>query len=246
MTQYSIRFWLVVPAILLIGLSPARAINGGMRASSEIAAQTVLITSTRGAYCSGTIIAHDLVLTAAHCVAPRSDYGIAIDSGSRLIRVARIMLHPKYDPHQFETRIPSPDMAILKLSQSLPPRYRAAKLSKETRLPKRGETFVLAGFGFARDGDEASLGTLRSVALPSVGTTGGIMVRVSAGNGAIKGACTGDSGGSAFNGGELAGVIGWTSIPTGKNCGFTTGVTLVGLQRDWIVQTAQKLGTNLQ
>ena|GEM_PF-5089412 len=32
----------------------------------------------------------------------------------------------------------------------------------------------------------------------------------------------------------MAGVIGWTSIPAGKNCGFTTGVTLVGFQRDWI------------
>lgn len=103
---------------------------------------------------------------------------------------------------------------------------------------------MLAGFGFARDGDERSLGTLRSVALPAVGTTGGIMVRVSAGNGEIKGACTGDSGGPAFLGAELAGIIGWTSIPAGKNCGFTTGVTLVGLQRSWLVQTIRILSSD--
>jgi secreted trypsin-like serine protease len=241
MVRRSIGFWVAASAALLVWFSPAHAINGGVRGPSEIAAQAVMIVSTRGAYCSGTAIARDLVLTAAHCVAPRSDYAISIEGGARLIQVARVVLHPKYNPHQFETRKPSPDMAILKLSQPLPARYRAAKLSTDAALPKRGEVFVLAGFGFARDGDESSLGTLRSVALPSVGTTGGIMVRVSDGHGSTKGACTGDSGGPAFHGNTLFGVIGWTSIPAGKNCGFTTGVTLVGLQRGWIEQTIQAL-----
>jgi secreted trypsin-like serine protease len=241
MVRRSIGFWIAAFAALV---SPAHAINGGVTGPSDIAAQTVMIVSTRGAICTGTVIARDLVLTAAHCVQPRGDY--AISTGGGVIQVARIALHPKYDPHQFETRKPSPDMAILKLSEPLPARYRAAKLSHETALPKRGEMFVLAGFGFARDGDERSLGTLRSVALPSVGTTGGIMVRVSLGDGGIKGACTGDSGGPAFHGAELAGVIGWTSIPTGKNCGFTTGVTLVGLQREWIERTARNLGASIR
>jgi hypothetical protein len=101
--------------------------------------------------------------------------------------------------------------------------------------------FVLAGFGFAKDGDERSAGTLRSVTLPNIGSTGDSMIRVSAGNGGTAGACTGDSGGPAYLGGEVAGVIGWTSIPAGKNCGFTTGVTLVGFQRAWIERTVQAL-----
>ncbi len=137
-------------------------------------------------------------------------------------------------------------MAILKLSEPLPSRYRVARLSNDPALPKRGEVFTLGGFGFARDGDERSIGTFRSIALPSVGTTGGIMIRVSAGNGSLAGACMGDSGGPAFFGNELAGVIGWTSIPDGKNCGFTTGVTLVGLQREWIERTAKTFGENLR
>lgn len=229
--------------LLLISSLPALAINGGVRGPAEIAAQTVMVTSTRGSYCSGTVIERDLVLTAAHCVAPSARYEVTAGIG-RTIKVTRVALHPKYDPHQFETRIPSPDMAILKLAEPLPARYSAAKLSQEKTLPKRGKMFVLAGFGFARDGDENSLGTLRSVALPSVGTTGGIMVRVSAGNGGVKGACTGDSGGSVFHGSELVGVIGWTSIPEGKNCGFTTGITLVGLQLEWIEKTISSLSRN--
>lgn len=226
----SVRFLTAI--ILVLWSRESLAINGGTSASADIASQTVMIVSNRGSYCTGAVLTRKLVLTAAHCVQPRGNY--AIETNGAVIQVAHVIVHPKYDPKQFETRKPSPDMAILKLSEPLPARYRAAKLSHETALPKPKTIYVLAGFGFARDGDERSLGTLRSVSLPAVGTTGGIMVRVSAGNGEIKGACTGDSGGPAFFGAELAGVIGWTSIPTGKNCGFTTGVTLVGLQLSWI------------
>jgi secreted trypsin-like serine protease len=232
---------LLIAAIVLLS-TPSFAIYGGISASAELSAQTVMIVSTRGSICTGAVIARDLVLTAAHCVAPKSDYAVAVKDGApRIIQVTRIALHPKFDPRQFETRVPSPDIAIIKLAESLPANYRIAKLANDPLLPKRGTLFRLVGFGFAKDGDEHSLGTLRSVALPSVGTTGGIMVRVSHGNGSVAGACTGDSGGPAYLSDELAGVIGWTSIPTGKNCGFTTGLTLVGLQRTWINSTVQSL-----
>jgi secreted trypsin-like serine protease len=240
MARRSIVFW--IAALTALSAAPARAINGGAPASKEIAAQTVMIVSTRGASCTGTVIARDLVLTAAHCVQPKSNYAIVIPgTAPRIVPVVKIAVHPRYDPHQFETRRPSPDMAIIKIAEPLPAHYRVAKLATTAAFPKHGTMFVLAGFGFARDGDERSAGTLRSVTLPNIGSTGDSMIRVSAGNGATTGACTGDSGGPAFLNGEVAGVIGWTSIPAGKNCGFTTGVTLVGFQRTWIERTMQKL-----
>lgn len=248
MVRRSIGWWIAACAACFVTLSPAQAIKGGAAASREIAAQTVMIVSTRGAVCTGTVIARDLVLTAAHCVQPKADYAIALrEHGTiRLDKIARIVLHPKFDPHQFETRRPSPDMAILKVSEPLPSRYRAAKLSAAAAFPKHGETFTLAGFGFAKDGDAHSAGTLRSITLPNIGSTGDSMIRVSAGHGRSAGACTGDSGGPAFHNGELAGVIGWTSIPAGKNCGFTTGVTLVGFQRGWIDSTIRAFGDKNQ
>ena len=245
MVRRSIVFWAAAVAALS-WLSPARAINGGAPASKEIAAQTVMIVSTRGASCTGTVIARDLVLTAAHCVQPKSDYAIVIPgTAPRIVPVTKIVLHPRYDPRQFETRRPSPDMAIVKIAEPLPPNYRVAKLATTAAFPKHGTMFVLAGFGFAKDNDPRSAGTLRSVTLPNVGSTGDSMIRVSAGNGSIAGACIGDSGGPAFLDGEVAGVIGWTSIPAGKNCGFTTGVTLIGFQRGWIERTVRSLGTPL-
>lgn len=227
---------------LFFSSSIAFGISGGSPATPSISQQTIMIVSTRGAICTGSVIAQNLILTAAHCVAPKSDYAVSVKgSAPNIIRVKRILLHPKYNPRQFETHIPSPDIAILELSETLPTTYRAAKLSAATALPKRGTMFTLAGFGFGRDGDEKSLGSLRSITLPSVGTTGGIMVRVSPGEHSTQGACTGDSGGPAYHDGELAGVIGWTSIPTGKHCGFTTGLTLVGIQLDWIHAVIQSL-----
>lgn len=223
--------------ITILWSCSAAAINGGRTGPAGLAAQTVMIVSKGGKICTGTVIARDLILTAAHCVAPKADYAIYLnESPTRLIEASKVFLHPKYDPRQFETRKPSPDIAILKLKEALPPQYRVARLANDAALPKRGELFTLGGFGFARDGDEHSIGTFRSIALPSIGTTGGIMVRVSAGNGSSAGACMGDSGGPAYLGEIIAGVIGWTSIPEGKNCGSTTGVTLIGLQRNWIDQ----------
>ena len=232
----------------LLGIAPAFAINGGKNAPADIAAQTVQIVSTRGSICSAAVIARDLLLTAGHCVQPKADYAVSISEGigSRVVPVSRIVLHPRYDPHQFETRKPSPDMAILKIAEPLPARFHAAKLATERALPKPGDTFMLAGYGFSVDGDANTLGKVRVVTLPTVGTTGGIMVRVSAGNGSSAGACTGDSGGPAFRGDQLAAVIGWINTPEGRNCGSVTGATLVALQHDWIVSTARALGASIR
>jgi secreted trypsin-like serine protease len=242
MVRRSIFLWIAAFAALA-WVAPARAINGGQPASKEIAAETVMIVSTRGASCTGTVLARDLVLTAAHCVAPKSDYAIVLPGTGtpHIVPLTKIVLHPRYDPQQFETRRPTPDIAIVKIAEPLPAHYRAAKLSSKAGFPKHGELFTLAGFGFAKDNDPRSAGTLRSVTLPNVGSTGDSMIRVSAGNGSTSGACIGDSGGPAYLNGEVAGVIGWTSIPAGKNCGFTTGVTLVGFQREWIERAVQTL-----
>jgi hypothetical protein len=229
--------------ILALSPLPAAAIINGVPAGGEVAAQTALIVSTRGASCSGAVLAPDLVLTAAHCVAPRANYAVAILGGStpRLITVARVVLHPRFDPAQFQTRRPTPDLALLKLSQPLPGNFRAVRLARDPALPRPGDRYTLAGFGMTAEGNEKSAGTLRTLTLPAIGTTGGIMVRLSGGGGA----CTGDSGGPAFRDGVVAAVIGWTTGPRGRGCGNVTGATLVGPQIAWIEATARQLGSRI-
>lgn len=232
---------------LLLALmgAPAQAMVGGTPADGDVAARTAMVVSTRGATCTATVVAQDLLLTAAHCVAPQADYAVAIlgEGQPRLIPASRVAVHPRFDGDQFRTRRPTPDLALVKLAEPLPARFRPAPLTTASGLPPKGDLFTLAGFGVTTDGAANTAGTLRTVQLPSIGTTGGIMVRLSPTTGSA-GACTGDSGGPAFQGGAVAGVIGWATGAGGaRGCGGVTGVTLVSIHRDWITSTAAALGS---
>lgn len=223
---------------------PAHAIVGGRPADPALKAETAMIVSTRGASCTGVVLAPNALLTAAHCVQPAADYAVVVfEAGGapRLVPVTRIALHPAYDPNSFETRRPTPDLAVVRLAEGLPSSFRPAALSDQPALPARRTAFTIAGFGVTKDGDGKSAGTLRSVDLPSIGTTGGIMVRLS--DGAAKGGCTGDSGGPVLLDGVVAGIIGWSTAAGGaRGCGGVTGATLVGPQRAWIDATALGMG----
>lgn len=241
--QRSLRVLGALAAAVLA--DPAAAIVGGTPAPAGIAAHTVMIVSTRGASCTGTLVTQDLLLTAAHCVAPKADYAVALVGHGpvALIPVLRVGLHPGFDAEQFRTRRPTPDLALVKLGEPLPDRFVPARLSMDGAIPPKGSRFLLAGFGMTADGAEKSAGTLRAVEVASIGSTGGIMLRLAAEPGPA-GACTGDSGGPAFANGVVAGVIGWVTAAGGaRGCGGVTGITLVGLQRDWLLSAARQMGS---
>jgi hypothetical protein len=238
----SLFVWLLAPA-------PAAAIIDGAPAGAPVAAQTALIVSTRGAVCTGTVLTRDLLLTAAHCMHPAGDYAVAVlATEPRLVPVERIVTHPRFDPAQFKTRRPTPDLALVKLGAPLPASYRPAPLSRDTNPPQAGDRFTLAGYGVVAEGDGKSAGRLRVATLPAIGNTvdatGVIIVRLSAG-GKAAGACTGDSGGPVFRGEEVAAVIGWSTGADGRECGLVTGATLVAPQLAWIAATARALGSSI-
>ena len=235
----------------LLAPLPAAAMIGGTPAPADVAAQTALSVSTRGASCTGAVLTRDLVLTAAHCVEPKSEYAIVVFERARpkLVPVARVELHPRFDPDHFRTRRPTPDLALIKVSAPLPATFRPARLAQNGTAPSAGVKFTLVGYGVTAEGVGASAGKLNSLTLPSIGntidTTGVIMVRLAAGSGKSAGACTGDSGGPVFRGDEVAAVIGWSTGRDGRGCGAVTGATLVAPQLDWIAKTAQALGSSL-
>jgi len=229
--------------------TPASAIVGGSP-NERAEPYTVLIVSNgRGSICSGTAIGRNLVITAAHCVMRPADYAIVrkLSGTQHLVPVARVMLHPRFSADSFRTRRPTPDLAILKTALPLPQTLRPAALAHEDTLPRPGDRFLIAGWGQSVEGDDGSVGILRTLSLPAVGTTGGIMVRLSAGT--RGGSCDGDSGGSVFREGgrglELAGVIGWATGAGGRSCGAVTGATLIGIHSQWIAEAAKSLGGRL-
>jgi len=230
---------------------PAQALIGGQPAPGNISAQTALIVSTRGASCTGAVLTRDLVLTAAHCVAPKSDYAIVVFdvTGPKIVPISRIELHPRFDPDHFRTRKPTPDLALVKISAPLPATFRAARLARDGTAPRAGDSFTLAGYGVTAEGDGASAGKLNTLTLPAIGNTiddtGVIMVRLAANGAKSAGACTGDSGGPVYRGDEVAAVIGWSTGKGGQGCGSVTGATLVAKQLDWIAKTAQQMGSSL-
>lgn len=236
--------WVLVSAALAAAISTSSAIVGGS-VGGNAALHTVMITSRGGEVCSGTAIARNLVITAAHCVAKPDIYSVSV--GGNSFAVSQIEVHPRFRKDSFETRKPSPDLAILKLFSPLPASIRPAKLSFDSKLPARDTRYLIAGFGVVTEGDRRSVGILRTAQLPSVGTTGGIMVRLSLPQGSPpRGSCDGDSGGSVYREEEgtliLHGVIGWATGFTGRGCGAVTGATLIGVQIDWIRATAKRLG----
>jgi hypothetical protein len=190
----------------------------------------------------------ELLLTAAHCVGPKADYAVVVfeSGGPRLIPLSRVVLHPRYDAAAFKNQQPTPDLALVRLAESLPPTFRPARLASKVLQPRAGERFLLAGFGMTDDADIKSAGYLHSVELPVIGNTidhtGIIMMRLSAGSGKIAGACDGDSGGPVYRGDEVAAVIGWRKVTGGRHCGTVTGATLVAPQLDWIEGSADKMG----
>lgn len=240
-----LRFFFLVAAYAA-SLSGAGAIVGARSGDASGQQHTVLVTS-RGQDCSGTLIARDLVLTAGHCVAGGGDFSISTGAGS--IPVSQVVLHPAFRTDTYQTRRPSPDMAILKLAAPVPRHLRPARLASDRAFPPRGTAFVIAGFGESIEGDRR-IGTLRAVRLVSAGTTGGIMLRLTPPRDAgPAGSCTGDSGGSAYRSEDgglvLHGVIAWAGGKDGRNCGLVTGIVLVALQLDWIRATAKRLGSSV-
>ncbi len=252
----AVMIHLAALACLLTLCFPAAAMVGGAPLEAEsVPRHTVMIIGSAGTFCSGTAVARDLVLTAAHCVPPGATYKfIDFDTAHQpLLRdVAKVVSHPQFSMPAFLGTRATPDVALLKLAQPLPANIVPAPLVGRRGPIVGGEAFVVMGYGVAIPGDNKSGGTLRRTTLVATGQLGNLQTRLvdpsTLGKRAGLGACVGDSGGPVFQetGGRLLliGVVSWTTAPNlDDGCGGTTGATPLELYRGWIVDTAKKLGS---
>ncbi len=252
----------VLVLLLSSTLSPfsANALVGGAReaAQADGPPHAVLIVGSRGSSCTGAAIARDLVLTAAHCVVPGADYKIVEFDAARRPRlrdVARITAHPQFSLKTLLAHRATADVALMKLAAPLPGPITPARLSVEPAPSAPGGRYLVTGFGVTVRGDGRSGGVLRAAELIATGKPGGLQLRLvdPATNGASAGlsACTGDSGAPVFasdaRGLNLIGVVSWSTGPKlAAGCGGLTGVTPIARYRDWVIETARRLGSALE
>ncbi|HEY8580912.1 MAG TPA: trypsin-like serine protease, partial [Beijerinckiaceae bacterium] len=119
----------VCAALLAASLlaAPAHALVGAStEAGAREAAQTVMVlkrAARSAAFCTGVVLAPDVVLTAGHCADGAQALAInAAPPGAqpRLVGVRETRLHPEFRRNAAKTRQRSIDLALLRLAEPLP------------------------------------------------------------------------------------------------------------------------------
>ena len=229
---------------LLSATVPARAIVGGTPAGDDMARHVVMIVSDRGSFCSASVIAPDLLLTAGHCVRKGADYRLLTYAAGKpvLSPLGRIAIHPQFDASAYDKRHFTIDLALVRLAQPLDG-YDPLPLAAEAGTA--GAAYRIAGFGLTAPGAGKSGGVLREATLAGVPPVSKIQLRLQEAGG-VAGSCQGDSGGPVLHEGRLVGVLASAVGPgRGKGCGGLTGVALLGTALPWIRETAGTMGASL-
>lgn len=252
------RFAAAVSLTVAACMTPAAAMVGGAPPAADgVGRSVVMILGSYGTACTATVVARDLLLTAAHCVQPGADYKlVGSESGQEpeLKNIVRIERDPQFDLQRLFGHLATADVALLKLEQPLPARIPPARIDAEGETVAVGDTLMVAGFGVTVRGDGRTGGTVRAAALVVTGHPGPLQIRLydprTRDESAGLGACAGDSGAPAFREADgtlsIVGVVSWSTGPKlSAGCGGLTGITPLMRYRAWIVDTARTLGSSL-
>lgn len=206
---------------------------------SGLKSHLVMVLSKQGnrhGACTGTVIAPNIILTAAHCVVGNKQVAIAYaEDGSHVLqRVAAKAINPGFSA---KARV-SIDLALVRIEGRLPERFRPMTLEELDGNHAVGLRRKVAGFGLAAERDEASAGTLRSANVSVLPRLYPRFLRLGyrpdsdLSDFAI---CTGDSGGPVLDGLIVVGVVyGREKFGTAQSCGTTAQAVRIAPQRAWI------------
>lgn len=222
-----------------------------VRVHDPVASSTVLLVgkSNRGEYiCTGSIVAPDMVVTAAHCVQTNPEnirvvFALAADKKhsvdqSHIMKIEGYLAHPQYRGDNYQGSDMA-DIAVIRLSEKLPEGYRPARILPKTIPLRSGEETIVAGYGITNAATAQGAGQLRKVTAIIHGPVSSTEVAIDETNN--KGSCSGDSGGPAFiqRGKEL---LLWGVISRGdRNCKIVGIYTRISAYDKWIRKAITQL-----
>ena len=196
-------------------------------------------------FCSALVLDSRTLLTAAHCVKAVRDMAVHYRDASGapvVIPVEAAVVHPLYRPDAIAARALSIDVALIRTARPLDPRFVGAALASGEG-PSVGEPVILAGYGVTRDGDWKSGGQLRSVTLAVRAPASTVLIWAADPDGAVAGACSGDSGAPIWSadGQTAVAIATWAQAPHGRGCGGLTQGPLLAPLKGWIEETERRL-----
>jgi secreted trypsin-like serine protease len=201
--------FLVIPLFLFscakgptsVAVPPEPGVVGGsLPAESDlIQHSTVFIKNSSGDICSGSLVAPNVVLTAAHCATYRNIQVVFVTGNqSTSAGVSNTIIHPDYFASQRsgETTATPFDVALLKLNRLAPSAWKPIALSD---LNPVGKDIFVAGFGKTLNSIEdrqiLDRPLLRVARMNVSGFEQELLVLTSTGHQSL---CGGDSGGPTY------------------------------------------------
>lgn len=232
----------------MVFTSPAYALVGPALQAPEFAPYVVMVLDSSGgdaSFCTASVLAPDVVLTAAHCVSTLANTQVFFRGGQdKLVffDVASIAIHPEYRPNGRKQLI-SIDLALARLAKPLPVSFKPVELTDSVRV-KTGLPLRIVGFGLGDEDERGTSGILRMGVLAVSGPKSPVLIWLTDPQGAGLGGCTGDSGAPVFAVGQqkLVAVAIRAKGNNGYSCGAVTEAALTGPQLPWIRKTLQAWG----
>lgn len=234
----------------LISQQNTGIVNGEtVSADDPIASHTVAITDDKWENCTGTLIASNLVLTAAHCetpgVAMYVAFGLEVGEWNLKQVERRLVTNYRLAPGRAEqsevlSDINHKDMMIVQFEGGLPEGYKPAKFLEDTSILQNNVNVILAGYGVTSGRSQNGDGLLRKAEVPILDV--GFSDTEIQTDERKRGSCSIDSGGPAFI--KVADeLLIWGVTSRGDvHCRQAGIYTKISSFRSWIDAVMQELG----
>ena len=248
------------PRLVLSAVHGTTSVSAALLQAEVIGPQTRIVngTATSGYpavgliggdgedFCSGTLIAPQYVLTAAHCVEGVANTAGQFTIGGRTYHTERVFVHPGYTGNVGNDS--SDDLGIYKLSEAV---VGIAPIPLFRGTPQVGQILTLVGFGGGGTGTTGSNGDfgIKRVGTTPIDEVSRTLISWNFDNNSESNTAPGDSGGPAFL--TVNGVLSLAGVTSGGDSAtagigdhsFDTRVDAYASWIDSIVGTASTLAT---